>query len=80
MLSTDHLAHIIELLGPVPKHICMMGKYSKEFFNKKNELRHIRDLRPWALSDVLREKYEWNKVRLRILNSEHWLTFTAFAL
>lgn len=57
----DHLAHIIELLGPVPKHICMMGKYSKEFFNKKNELRHIRDLRPWALSDVLREKYEWNK-------------------
>jgi len=57
----DHLAHIIELLGPVPKHICMMGKYSKEFFNKKNELRHIRDLRPWGLSDVLREKYEWNK-------------------
>ena len=31
----DHLAHIIELLGPIPKHIALGGKYSREFFNKK---------------------------------------------
>ena len=28
----DHLAHIIELLGPIPRGIAKSGKYSKEFF------------------------------------------------
>ncbi|KAL5266942.1 hypothetical protein ACHWQZ_G004102 [Mnemiopsis leidyi] len=55
----DHLAHIIELLGPIPKHLVDKGKYSKEFFTKRNELRHIKDLRPWCLKDVLIEKYDW---------------------
>ena len=31
----DHLAHIMELLGPVPRNIAMSGKYSREFFNKR---------------------------------------------
>ena len=31
----DHLAHVIELLGKIPKHIALSGKYSKEFFDKK---------------------------------------------
>lgn len=30
----DHLAHIIELLGPIPKSISIQGKYFREFFNK----------------------------------------------
>jgi len=55
----DHLAHVIELLGKVPRHIALSGKYSREFFNKKGELKHISKLRPWGLYDVLREKYEW---------------------
>lgn len=33
----DHLAHIIELLGKIPRHIAHSGKYSKEFFDKKGE-------------------------------------------
>lgn len=56
----DHLAHIIELLGDIPKHIAFQGKYSREFFNKKGELRHITKLKPWGLYDVLTEKYEWD--------------------
>ncbi|XP_054724206.1 SRSF protein kinase 3-like [Uloborus diversus] len=56
----DHLAHIIELLGDIPKHIAFSGKYSREFFNKKGELRHITKLKPWGLYDVLTEKYEWD--------------------
>ncbi|XP_045464650.1 SRSF protein kinase 2-like [Harmonia axyridis] len=55
----DHLAHIIELLGEIPKKICQSGKHSKMFFNRKNELRHITGLKPWCLEDVLTEKYEW---------------------
>jgi serine/threonine protein kinase len=34
----DHLAHIIELLGPIPRHIATVGKYAKEFFNRKGKL------------------------------------------
>nr|KAG5711334.1 hypothetical protein BaRGS_006031 [Batillaria attramentaria] len=56
----DHLAHIIELIGPIPKHIALSGKYSREFFNRKGELRHITKLKPWGLIDVLTEKYEWD--------------------
>ncbi|GIY15024.1 hypothetical protein CDAR_526371 [Caerostris darwini] len=56
----DHLAHIIELLGDIPKHIAFSGKYSREFFNKKGELRHITKLKPWGLYSVLIEKYEWD--------------------
>lgn len=56
----DHLAHIIELLGEIPKHVAFSGKYSREFFNKRGELRHITKLKPWGLYDVLTEKYEWD--------------------
>ena len=31
----DHLAHIIELIQPIPRHIAFSGKYSREFFNKR---------------------------------------------
>lgn len=55
----DHLAHIIELLGDIPRRIISSGKNSKQFFNKKNELRHITGLKPWGLEAVLMEKYEW---------------------
>ena len=34
----DHLAHIIELLGNIPRHIAFSGKYSREFFNKRGKL------------------------------------------
>jgi len=55
----DHLAHIIELAGPIPRTIALSGKYSKEYFRKTGELRHITKLKPWPLYDVLTEKYEW---------------------
>jgi len=56
----DHLAHIIELVGPIPRHIAFAGHYSREFFNKRGELRHITKLKPWGLYEVLTEKYEWD--------------------
>ncbi|XP_057297000.1 SRSF protein kinase 3-like isoform X2 [Hydractinia symbiolongicarpus] len=55
----DHIALIIELLGRVPRHVALGGKYSREFFTKKGELRHIKKLKPWSLKNVLMEKYEW---------------------
>ena len=34
----DHLAHIIELAGPIPRNIALAGKYSREFFNRKGNI------------------------------------------
>jgi len=55
----DHIALIIELLGRVPRHVALAGKYSKEFFTRKGELKHIKKLKPWSLRNVLMEKYDW---------------------
>jgi serine/threonine-protein kinase SRPK1 len=55
----DHLAHIIELLGPIPKEIALSGRMSSSLFTKRGELRNITGLKPWALVEVLTEKYEW---------------------
>ncbi|CAL8110504.1 unnamed protein product [Orchesella dallaii] len=55
----DHCAHIIELLGPIPRRIALSGKYSHDVFNRKGKLRNISDLKPWSIERVLVEKYEW---------------------
>uniref|UniRef100_A0A671YUN7 non-specific serine/threonine protein kinase n=1 Tax=Sparus aurata TaxID=8175 RepID=A0A671YUN7_SPAAU len=55
----DHIALIIELLGSVPRKLIMSGKYSKDFYTKKGDLKHITKLKPWGLLEVLIDKYEW---------------------
>ncbi|XP_050422318.1 SRSF protein kinase 3-like isoform X2 [Adelges cooleyi] len=61
----DHIAHIIELLGKIPKKVIDEGKQSPQFFNKRGELRNISSLKPWLLYDVLREKYKWPQENAR---------------
>ncbi|KAI9848601.1 MAG: serine/threonine protein kinase, CMGC group [Sclerophora amabilis] len=56
----DHIAQIIELMGPFPKSLCLAGKWSQEIFNRRGELRNIHRLRHWALPDVLKEKYHYS--------------------
>ena len=56
----DHIAHIIELLGAIPRLISLGGTYSREYFNRQGDLRNINDLRPWNLYEVLMEKYRWD--------------------
>ncbi|XP_043266911.1 SRSF protein kinase 3 [Venturia canescens] len=61
----DHLAHIIELLGAIPRRIALYGRHSRMFFNKKGELKHITGLKPWGLYEVLTEKYDWSPSEAR---------------
>ncbi|XP_007231984.3 SRSF protein kinase 1a isoform X2 [Astyanax mexicanus] len=68
----DHIALIIELLGMVPPKLILSGKYSKDFFTKKGDLKHITKLKPWGLLEVLQDKYEWSR--------EDAETFTDFLL
>ncbi|KAK3740601.1 hypothetical protein QZH41_009719, partial [Actinostola sp. cb2023] len=48
----DHLAHVIELIGRIPRHIALSGKYSKDFFNKKGNL-HLMLLAPVEVGETL---------------------------
>ncbi|XP_037535216.1 SRSF protein kinase 2-like [Nematolebias whitei] len=55
----DHIAHIIELLGPLPSQFVLSGRNAKHYFNRKGQLRHISKLKPWSLMEILLDKYEW---------------------
>ncbi|VVC36519.1 Protein kinase domain,Protein kinase-like domain,Protein kinase, ATP binding site,Serine/threonine- [Cinara cedri] len=68
----DHIAHIIELLGPIPLHVIHNGRNANTFFRENGNLKHISNLKPWYLYEVLAEKYEWD--------SEVVTGFTTFLL
>ena len=57
----DHLALMIELLGPLPAEMTTEGTKSSTFFNKKGQLRHIKQLKIWGLAQVLHQKYNVDK-------------------
>lgn len=51
--------HFMNMLCPF--QIALGGRYSREFFNRHGDLRHIRRLRFWPLDKVLVEKYEFSE-------------------
>lgn len=57
----DHLAQCTELLGKLPDKLIHEGKYSRQYFNRKGELRHIHSLKMWGLEDVLVDKYHFSR-------------------
>jgi len=57
----DHLAMFQELLGKMPKRLSLGGKYSKNFFDRKGGLKHIKQLKFWPVQEVLCEKYHFDR-------------------
>uniref|UniRef100_H3C1F8 non-specific serine/threonine protein kinase n=1 Tax=Tetraodon nigroviridis TaxID=99883 RepID=H3C1F8_TETNG len=57
----DHIAHIMELLGPLPSQFALSGGNAKRYFNRKGQLRRIPKLQPWSLLEILLDKYEWRQ-------------------
>jgi len=57
----DHIAQIIELLGKIPSNVLKDGRYTREFFNSRGELRNISRLKPWGLKEVLMDKYKYTE-------------------
>lgn len=41
--------------------IALGGRYSREFFNRHGDLRHIRDFRFWPINKILMEKYDFSE-------------------
>jgi len=59
--NDDHLAQIQELLGKMPYSLTQSGKFATNFFNRKGELRYIKNLKFWPLKDVFMEKYKFSE-------------------
>jgi len=57
----DHLALMMELLGSMPRKITVYGKYSEDFFTRRGELKHIKELDKWGLREVLVDKYKLSR-------------------
>lgn len=55
----DHLAQMMELLGPMPRSMGLGGIKSKKIFDRTGQLRRIRGLNYWPLHKVLEEKYKF---------------------
>jgi len=53
----DHVAQVIELMGPFPRSVALAGKFSGDIFTRKGELKHIHKLKFWPLHSVLQDKY-----------------------
>lgn len=57
----DHLALMIELLGPMPRYLTKKGEFSRDLFTRNGELRTIKRLDYFPLQEVLEEKYNISK-------------------
>lgn len=56
----DHLAQIVELIGPFPRPMLKELVFTRDFFNTRGDLHRISKLKPWGLQDVLVEKYKFD--------------------
>ncbi|GAA6046180.1 hypothetical protein NBRC10513_002174 [Rhodotorula toruloides] len=65
----DHIAQVIELLGPFPRSIALAGKFSADIFTRKGELKHIHKLKFWPLHSVLQDKYLIPEAEAKLLES-----------
>jgi serine/threonine protein kinase len=65
----DHIAQIIELLGPAPRKAAMRGRLSSDFFAPNGGLRRISQLRFWGPAAVLHGKYHMPLPEARFVES-----------
>lgn len=57
----DHLAQMIELLGPIPRNMALAGTKYKRIFTSDGKLKRIKGLNYWPLQKVLEQKYKFKK-------------------
>ena len=54
----DHLAQMMELLGPMPRSLALGGVNYRKIFTQDGQLQRISGLHYWPLHKVLHEKYK----------------------
>merc|ERR1719160_86898 len=53
----------------MPPKLVGRGRRSATYFNRRCQLRHIKQMRYWALEDVLQQKYHMDEMEARNLAS-----------
>ena len=61
----DHLAQMMELLGPMPRSMALGGIKYRKMFDRAGQLRRIRGLKYWPLHRVLHEKYKFKEAEAK---------------
>ena len=61
----DHLAQMMELLGPMPHSMALSGTKYPKMFNRDGQLKRINGLNYWPLHKVLHEKYRFKEEEAR---------------
>eukprot|EP00049_Salpingoeca_infusionum_P000267 m.38617 g.38617 ORF g.38617 m.38617 type:complete len:555 (-) comp10210_c0_seq2:398-2062(-) len=67
--NEDHIALIMELLGPIPSHIVNTSPAARHYFDRRGRLKRIKKLREWLLVDVLCEKYNFLRQEAELFSS-----------
>lgn len=63
----DHLALMMELLGPMPVSMTVRGRHTPRFFEREGRyLKRIKQLNYWPLNHVLVEKYDMDPQEVRL--------------
>ncbi|CEG37604.1 cmgc srpk protein kinase [Plasmopara halstedii] len=70
----DHLAQMIELLGRMPKSLSGSRRGLRDFFNRKGDLKRIRNLKFWSLQQLM-TKAAGRKGRIVERNDEREVLF-----
>lgn len=65
----DHLAQMMELLGPIPRYLTSHGRYARDLFTRNGELRNVRVIREFPLNMVLMDKFGFNDVDAELISS-----------
>ncbi|XP_057500867.1 uncharacterized protein LOC130784888, partial [Actinidia eriantha] len=63
----DHLDLMMELLGKMPRKIAISGASSKDYFDRRGDLKNIRRLKYCSLDQFLVNKYKFSDIEAREL-------------
>lgn len=63
--NENHLANIVELLGPIPTKMITDGSYSSRYMYANGKFKNIKNLQPQSLSERLSEYGHWNDDQIR---------------
>lgn len=58
--NDDHLALMIETLGPVPHHLLSQGMYSSKYFDKDASLKRIKNIKEYKIGTILMNEFKYD--------------------
>lgn len=55
----DHLAQMMQLMGPMPRWLTSRGRYARDLFNRNGDLRNLPFMREFPLHMLLIDKFDF---------------------